>query len=276
LTVLVVVETMVLVLLTLLVAGLLRSHAEILRRLDARESAPSLTRPARSEAALRPALRTPAPARANAPPGHDIAGVTLRGEPVQIGIRSASRGTLLAFLTSGCATCRGFWDGLQPDVRPLVPGGARLVVVTKDSSYESPSKLRSMAPADLPVVMSSDAWEAYQVPGSPYFVYVDGASGRIHGEGMAGGWAQVLSLLQDAISDAEVEAGVEAEVEPGVDASAPVPSSNAHGFSLPEAPGGSTGRASRAERELRTAGIGEGHSSLYAADDPSSRGTRGG
>jgi hypothetical protein len=256
-TVLVVVETLLLILLSLLVAGLLRSHGEILRRLEARESAP-----AASHAAARPPeLRTRAPARDGAPPAPDVAGFTLRGEPVKIAVRSAPSGTLLAFLTSGCATCRGFWEGLQPAVRPTVPGGARIVVVTKDSSYESPSKLRSMAPPDLPVVMSSEAWETYRVPGSPYFVYVDGSTGRIHGEGMAGGWAQVVSLLRDALADAELADG------PGPDGIQP---GNGRA-TAPDALDGRSERATRADQELSAAGIGEGHPSLYAADDPAGR-----
>lgn len=250
-TVLVVVETMLLILLSLLVAGLLRSHAEILRRLEARETAP-MASPA---GARPPELRTSAPARDGAPMAPDVAGFTLRGEPVKIAVRSAPSGTLLAFLTSGCATCRGFWEGLQPAVRPAVPGGARIVVVTKDSSYESPSKLRSISPPDLPVVMSSEAWETYRVPGSPYFVYVDGGSGRIHGEGMAGGWPQVVSLLQDALADAELAGG-------------PGPGGIRVGNGQAGAMAGGTERATRADRELSSAGIGEGHPSLYAAEDP--------
>ena len=49
---------------------------------------------------------------------------------------------------------------------------------------ESPSRLRDLAPADVPVVMSSQAWEDYGVTMSPYFVLV-GADGEVRGEGAA-------------------------------------------------------------------------------------------
>jgi len=50
--------------------------------------------------------------------------------------------------------------------------------------------------------MSSDAWQDYRVPGAPYFVLVDGATGRIAGEGSAQTWHQVTSLMGSAGGDA--------------------------------------------------------------------------
>ena len=50
--------------------------------------------------------------------------------------------------------------------------------------------------------MSSDAWQDYRVPGAPYFVLVDGATGRIAGEGSAQTWHQVASLMGSAGGDA--------------------------------------------------------------------------
>ena len=41
------------------------------------------------------------------------------------------------------------------------------------------------------------------MPAAPYFVYIDGVSGRVHGEGSAQTWPQVVSLLTDALFDAE-------------------------------------------------------------------------
>ena len=60
--------------------------------------------------------------------------------------------------------------------------------------------------------MSSDAWNDYGVPVSPYFVLVDGPTGTIEGEGAASTWSQVGSLLSRA------EADVEAENERRIDA----------------------------------------------------------
>jgi hypothetical protein len=153
---------------------------------------------------------------------------------MQIGMAPGGPSTLVAFLTSGCMTCMEFWRSFSERV-PELPDGGRLVIVVKDSSHESPSKLRRLAPGGIPVVMSTDAWERYEVPAAPYFVYVDGPSGEIHGEGAASSWAQVASLLRDALADAE-----------------PPP----RGASGPE-------RSARIDEELARAGIGPGHPSLY-------------
>ena len=234
-TALVVVETLLLVLLSVLVAGLLRSHAEILRRLGQSGSTMNAPEP------LAPGVVRD---RAGATEAFDLAGTDLRGEPLKVAVTGARTGTLLAFLTSGCLTCKGFWDAFQPGVRPPMPGGARLVVVTKDTTHESPTKLRALAPRDVTVVMSSDAWEAYGVPMSPYFIYVDGPSGKVHGEGSATGWQQVMSLLTDALAD-----GASGE---------PIPSLRDGN--------GQRDRLSRIDRDLEVAGIGPDHPSLYAAD----------
>jgi hypothetical protein len=243
-TVLVVAETIVLLLLCLLVAGLLRSHAEILRRLSSAE--PPADEPGRwaREGEAHPDW-LPRP-REEATPAFDVAGRTLGGEAVQIGIRGSGRTTLLAFLSSGCATCLRFWEAFAPESRPPMPGGARLVIVTKDASHESPSKLRGLAPTDVPVVMSTAAWDAYGVPLSPYFIYVDGASGEVAGEGSAGAWPQVESLLTDALADAEL----------------------ARDEGSPDRWAGTAARLARMDDDLAAAGIGPGHPSLYAGDDP--------
>ena len=55
--------------------------------------------------------------------------------------------------------------------------------------------------------MSSDAWETYSVPGSPYFVLVDGASGSVRGEGTGATWPQVFSLITQATNDAAIALG---------------------------------------------------------------------
>ena len=162
---------------------------------------------------------------------------------MKVAVLGARTPTLLAFLSSGCLSCEGFWNGLAPAVRPSIPGGARIVVVTRDSSHESPSRLRELAPPDLPVVMSSDAWERYGVQGSPYFILA-GRSGEVQGEGTASNWTQVLSLLRDAFEDAEIAAAT------GVRRSERGPE-----------------RLRRADEELTSSGIGVGHPSLYGIVD---------
>ncbi len=199
---LVAIETVLLVLLVLLVAGLLRSHAEILRRLGpAGEAAP---------------LHPPAPAsaaRARGAHAADVAGATPEGDLVRLAFEGrGSRPTLLAFLTSGCGTCAGFWADLgrrRGDAERTLPAEVQTVIVTHGAERESPSRLRSLAAGDVPVVMSSQAWEDYEVPGSPYFVLVDGG---VRGEGVATTWPQLASMVADAIADERMVAAREASV----------------------------------------------------------------
>jgi hypothetical protein len=111
--------------------------------------------------------------------------------------------TLIAFLTSGCQTCRGFWESFRR--APMdVPGGARLVVVTRGPEAESPGTIANLAPAGsdaVPVVMSTQAWEHYDIPYAPYFVYVSGPAGKVVGEGVAAGWDEVRTLVANAVAD---------------------------------------------------------------------------
>jgi hypothetical protein len=198
---LVAVETIAVALLGVVVVGLLRSHAEILRRL------PDEDPPGHPEIPVR---RAPAGSEVIAVPDHlpepretqtevvDIEGTTLDGSTVVLA--PAHGDTLVAFLSSGCLTCRTFWDGMRSQRSPL-PGNARLMIVVKDRELESPSRLRELAPAGVPVVMSSKAWSDYGVPMSPYFMYVSGATGTVRSEGAASSWEQVRSLLRDAIED---------------------------------------------------------------------------
>jgi hypothetical protein len=164
-----------------------------------------------------------------------VAGTTPTGDVVKLAFDGiAAAPTLLAFLSTGCETCAGFWDSLG-DGR--LPAGTRTVIVTRGADRESPSRLRSLAPVDVPVVMSSRAWEDYKPPGAPYFVLVDG---HVRGEGAATTWAALSSLVSDAIEDER-------------------PS------------GGGTERARRVDTTLASAGITAGHPSLYPAGPDETR-----
>jgi hypothetical protein len=230
------VETLALILLAILVGGLLRSHAEILRRLEAVDSSQA---PDGLE-------QLPAP-RSGDTPAFDIAGATPSGGAAQIAVSAPrDRGTLLAFLSSGCESCGPIWAQLLPSERPGLPAGAGLVVVTKDPSRESPSKIERLAPADLPVIMSSQAWKDYRVPSSPYFIYVD-ETGSVHSEGTSRTLEQALSLLTDAIADVPVHVHTEVPLVTGAD------------LTVNE----SASEVVRADDALSRAGIGPGHPSLY-------------
>jgi hypothetical protein len=185
-TTLVVAETVLLVLLVVLVAGLLRSHAEILRRLGpAPDAAPTPPNPAIER---RPGV--------TAPP---LSGTTADGDVVSLSFEGGSAApTLLAFLSSGCATCARFWESLGDGGLPV---DVQTVIVTRGADREQPARLRKLALPGVPVVMSSAAWGHYEVPGAPYFVLVVGS---IRGEGVATSWAALSALVRDAIEDERV------------------------------------------------------------------------
>jgi hypothetical protein len=174
------VETVLLVLLVVLVAALLRSHAEILRRLGPEGAAgPAVPAP---PSGIRADIEAP-----------EIAGVTPTGDAVKLSLSGGP--TLLAFLSTGCTSCARFWETLGDHS----PHGLQPMIVTRGPDREQRSKLRSMAPGRVPVVMSSEAWEDYAVPGSPYFVMVE--RGEIRGEGVATTWHALTSLVGDAVEE---------------------------------------------------------------------------
>lgn len=259
--VLVVLLGVVVALLAVLVVGLLRSHAEILRRLhelgagvyDEDETAGEESEgrgrgvTSRVELGERPEIRTrpgvPEP-RAEETGAHDLAGVTPQGAAKAIGVVGTDHSTLLAFLSSGCGTCADFWRAFAEGEADVLPGrDTRLVIVTKSPDAESPSEVAALAPEHHPTLMSSTAFEDYAVPVSPYFVLVDGPTGRIVGEGAAASWAQVANLLRQAAADA----GMTTE-------------------GTPRRTGGrldGPAREARADADLLAAGITPGHPSLY-------------
>lgn len=208
LTVVVVIETLLLVLLAFVMVGLLRSHAEILRRLpdeghesssDGAQSQPIVLEDRDADATTTMPAHLPGP-RGTVTPAHDVVGRTLDGSASVTPVATAGSPTLVAFLSSGCLTCRTFWDGLRTGAHEPMPGDARVLVVTKDPQFESPSRLRDLASEDVPVLQSSQAWGDYGITMSPYFVMV-GADGEVRSEGAASSWEQVRSLLTDAIAD---------------------------------------------------------------------------
>ena len=185
-TALVSVETVLLVLLIVLVAGLLRSHAELLRRIGP---------PGQAE---RP---PPTPHRAAGQRAPAVTGPTPTGDAVTISFGDAGAPTLLAFLSSGCTSCQHFWEALG---ERRLPSGVQTLIVTPGSDRERPARLRELTPDGVPVVMSSQAWEDYAVPGSPYFVLVDR---EVRGEGAASSWHALASLVSDAIADERANGG---------------------------------------------------------------------
>lgn len=214
-TALLVVETVILAVLCVLVAGLLRGYAAVLRRLHEIDGA---ALPAASAA---PPFRTASgivePAhtiegRDEWAPSHDLDGMTLRGETASIRTVGVPQDTVIAFLSSTCEGCAGFWHELSDNAWP-VPPGSRLVVVTKGVDEESPSVLEQLCPPDVDLIMSSQAWSDFAVPGSPYVVVADGRTGRVKGEGSGTSFSQVGGLIQQSVADSRHPAVVKSDAD---------------------------------------------------------------
>lgn len=266
---LLVLESVVLVAVVVLLVGLLRTHAEVLRRLhdlgaglDPAASTPTpapLASPPVAEQHADVASRV-APGVAAPNPGPplpvdvarlDLAGRSPRGSSVAVNVSEPGRLTLVAFLTTGCTTCAGFWQALRAGERLELPDGRRprVVVVTRGAEYESPAAVATLAGPELTVVMSSDAWTTYRVPASPYFALVDGAAGVV-GEGASLGWDQLARLLGRAVLDRR-----DARTGPG----------GAGG------PTSERDNATRIDAELRRAGIEPGDPRLYDWSDAATK-----
>jgi hypothetical protein len=111
---------------------------------------------------------------------------------------------VLAFLSTGCATCAAFWDAFsEPGVEGSAGPQTRIVVVTKGPEEESESAVQELSPPALSTVMSTRAWVDYRIPAAPFFLLVDGAAAEVVGEGSGQSWEQVLRLLQRSASDSQ-------------------------------------------------------------------------
>ena len=164
--------------------------------------------------------------------------MTPTGDARAIAVHNSDDLTLLGFLSSGCATCGGFWRALRQGELTL-PGQPRVVVVTKGPEAEVPAEVARLAGPGAEVLLSTSAWIDYEVPGSPFFVAVDGPAGRRLGEGVATTPEQLRSML------------TRADREPG----APGPSDA-------RAMGGPAREAAN-DQALMAAGIFPGDPSLY-------------
>jgi hypothetical protein len=242
-TALVVALTVVVALLGLLVVSLLRSHAEILRRLheidpNGADAAPHSHGPTPLEMGVRPGVALP---REHETAAHDVAGTTPSGDDVALALVGARTSTLLAFLSSGCLTCLDFWRAFGTGVD--LPEGVRLVVVTKGEESESVTRVAELAPPGVTVVLSTQAWNDYEVPMAPYFLLVDGPARTMRGEGAASSWPQLVDLLGQALDDGRA------------------------GRRKGRTPVGAAERESLIDRELSAAGIAPGDPSLYPGAD---------
>lgn len=258
--------------LSVLVYGLLRSHALILRALDELGAGLDLETAAgdtdaRAHAHGSSASGAPGPVpvafgegvvpatRPHRAAAADIVGTDLDGAQVTVGLGDPTGSTLLAFLSSGCSVCHTFWETFAGRGEgPLdIPTGARLVVITRGPQEESTSTLRRLAGPGLLVVQSEAGWSDFEIPGSPYFVHVE--AGQVTGEGSSTSWEQVRSLMGQGVADI-------AEARAARDARGTSPSA-----AEAELGRGARDDLPRMDRELLAAGIHPGHVSLYSAPD---------
>lgn len=243
-TALLVLESVILAVLCVLVAGLLRGYASVLRRLHELDSgalpaSPGSPPPFRTaDGVIEPAHQIEG--RDEWAESHDVDGITLRGEIVTVRTVGVPQDTIIAFLSSSCEGCTGFWQELA-DRAWAVPSGSRLLVVSKGPDEESPSVLEQLCPPDVDLVMSSQAWVDFAVPGSPYLVVADGRTGRVKGEGSGSSFSQVGGLIQQSVADGAHPAVVKADSD--------------------------RRRARDVDRVLLSAGIGPNDPSLYAGRD---------
>lgn len=199
-TVVILLEAVAIAVLGVLACGLLRSQTQVLQALEGLGAGTARRRRGSSgptPVTLQVSRRRGAAGAA----AKDLAGTTPADEPVEVTVTGDGRPTVLAFLSSTCHTCSGFWRSLRVSAPAGLPAGTRLVVVTKGPADESAAAIRNLASAEVPVVMSTEAWVDYAVPVTPYFVQVDGPSGRVIGEGSGTTWDQVMSLLNQATAD---------------------------------------------------------------------------
>jgi hypothetical protein len=225
-TAVIVIEAVVIVLLAVLVAGLLKSHAEILRQLDALGVGEDGSVAKANRGGL---PRTTGFEKA---PATALTGVDLAGGALTISLDHGRGNTLLAFLSSGCLSCETFWREFNGDFELPTPD-TRTVILTKGPDSESSGRLKDLAPPRIPLLMSNQVWDAFKVPMTPYFLLVDG-DGMVIGEGAAASWRHLVGLLRQSVADTVSPLGLDTE-----------------------------GRALFTDAQLRNAGLYPGDPSLY-------------
>ena len=182
------------VFLSLLVVGLLRSHAEIIRRLDS--LGVRLDGDERGGAPI--ALSTTRAPRSSVP---GLAGVSPDGEPLVLSPVVGEDPVLLAFLSTTCSSCTVFWEWFTSPTVEVEGQTYRVIVATLGADEESPTRALSLKRGTVDVVMSSSSWQDYEVPGAPYFALVDPLEKVVVGEGTAPTVEALKGFLRDSTGD---------------------------------------------------------------------------
>ncbi|MEX1094239.1 MAG: hypothetical protein WEF28_13945 [Acidimicrobiia bacterium] len=222
-------------LLALLVVGLLRSHAEILRKLDSLGAGVEIAGGGHvheDQLKLSPGPR----AAQGATP--DLIGVNPDGEPVAVSTSVGTEPLLVAFLSTTCSSCTVFWENLDGSERYFGGIRHRVVIATLGADEESPTRAQSLVRGQADVVMTSQGWADFEVPGAPYFAVIDPARGIV-GEGSATTYQALEEFLVDSTNDSKWDRRRAQKDRTGIE------------------------RESRIDEELRAAGIEPGDPRLY-------------
>jgi hypothetical protein len=178
-----------------LMALLLRANQHLARRVERLEFAAQRSRALAEKATgmSEPPLASESPASAQ---DNDLLGESLDGQSMSVELRGTT--TLLAFLSSTCTTCIGFFRAFNEHAADeLVPDG-QLVVVTKSGEHETRDRLRELASDRVTVLMSTESWEEFEVPLPPYFLLLSG--GDVLTEGPASGWEDLSRMVNASLS----------------------------------------------------------------------------
>jgi len=184
----------VVVFLSLLVVGLLRSHAEIIRRLDSLG-----VRLDSDEKGTAPITLSATKATRSSVPG--LAGVSPEGEPLVVSPVVGEEPVLLAFLSTTCSSCTLFWEWFTSPTVEVEGQTYRVIVATLGADEESPTRALSLKQGTVDVVMSSSSWQDYEVPGAPYFALIDPVEKVVVGEGTAPTVEALQGFLRDSTGD---------------------------------------------------------------------------
>lgn len=200
-------------LLTVVVGGLARGLAATTRRLEllerrvGRRERAADRGPAEPETPVQPAVSAAPPGPEPVVPADaegdavDIRGVDPAGAPTVVPLEATGRPTLVAFLSTSCGICVGIWERLRDGALADAAPGVTPVVVTKDEAVEDVERIRGLTSSALPVVLSSEAWDDYEVPGSPYVLLVSAAPGSVVTEGAPTRWEDVVRMAASVAAD---------------------------------------------------------------------------
>ena len=127
----------------------------------------------------------------------DIHGSDPAGRPASLRVRAeGGAGTiLLLFMSSDCLGCAGIWHDLRTGEHAAKIATSRTVIVTRGPSSENCVRLAALSPPGAEIIMSSSAFQDYQIPAIPYFIHLAASSGTVVSEGVPASLECVASAM---------------------------------------------------------------------------------